>query len=277
MSAIEAFIISWTGQLEKAQHIASQIEAQGISATIVHSDSTEPSLQAGQGTKTVVVDNSWFFGLKFEQALRLSKKSPLLIIQADATASDWGAVATRFEDRLRDFPIGVWAPDVFHTSWVTSKVQIRQLDDPTLIQVSQTDGIVLGLSSEVAERMKGLDYDGNNLGWGIDWAAIIFAMTRNQLVVRDFSVRISHRKGSGYGQDQAALQQAGFLSQLSESEKALLELLRRSHALSKRLVQIALRVQVATERWIRKLARGKNAVVSFRKKPNPQTQLPNQR
>ena len=267
MSVVEAFIISWTGQLEKAQHIAGQLEATGISATVIHSDFAESFGPGEQGMKLVVVDNSWFFGRKFEEALRRSKKGPILIVQADAAASDWGALANRFEDRLRDFPIGVWAPDVFHTSWVTSKVKIRPLDDPSLIQVSQTDGIVFGLSSNVAELMKGLNYESNDFGWGIDWAAIIFAVTRNQLVVRDFSVKISHRKGSGYGQEEAALQQERFLSQLSDSEKAVLELLRRSHSLSKRLVQTALRSQVAIEGWIANLSQAKKAVINFSSRP----------
>lgn len=92
--------------------------------------------------------------------------------------------------------------------------------------VSQTDGIVLMLNAEVVQRLSILEYDNNNLGWGIDWLAICFCYVNNLFVVRDHNLMVTHPKGRGYDRIEAKSQMIQFLNaNMTMQEKLIYEIL----------------------------------------------------
>jgi len=60
----------------------------------------------------------------------------------------------------------------------------------------------------------------NNLGWGIEWAAIAHAYTEGRRAYRDQTLRVHHPQGSGYNHHEARVQQRSYLAQLSDEEQA---------------------------------------------------------
>ncbi len=248
MSTVEAFIISWSGKLESARRIARALVSEIESVTIIHSDNFYGENDNNEPFAIHRVDDSYFFGKKFGEIFKVRTPSKsFLLIQADAEFEDWPELIMKLRHALESFPIGVWAPNVVHSSWRTPKVHVRSLNQTGLIQVTQTDGIVFHVSSEVANQLATFDYTKNNLGWGVDWVAILSALTIGQLVVRDTTVTVRHPRGSGYHQEEAHQQQEEFLDQLTDAQKALLVLLRRSHRLSSRTVKLALRIDRAVD------------------------------
>jgi len=248
IALVEAFIISWPGRLESAKRIARALVGEVDSVTVIHSDDLEEESVDVDPFVIHRVDNSYFFGRKFGEIFELrNPDKSFLLIQADAEFEDWPRLTKKLRNALESFSIGVWAPNVDHSSWRTSKVHLRALNQAGLVQVTQTDGIIFYVSSEVANQLATFDYTRNNLGWGVDWAAILTALNLGQLVVRDTSITVRHRQGSGYNQEAAHHQQEQFLDQLTEAQKAILVLLRRSHRLSSRTVKLALRIDKAID------------------------------
>jgi hypothetical protein len=83
-----------------------------------------------------------------------------------------------------------------------------------LVVVAQTDGIVSSMTADIVRYLKTLDYDDNNLGWGIDWTAIAFATCNGRLAVRDGSVLVRHPRGTGYDRREAKAAELRFISRL---------------------------------------------------------------
>jgi hypothetical protein len=233
---VHAFIISWTGQEENARRIAEAIASHVDELTVVYSN------HAGQGERGAGdwhrVDDAWFYGKKFAACLKLHRSGVMLQIQADVVFDDWPRVVARCRHAHRTVPdLGVWAPYFDNTPWRQEIVLISALSDASLSVVANTDGLVWALSEPVADRMRELDYDGNNLGWGIDWAAICFALANRRMVVRDTSLVLTHPPGTGYSREEASAQMSAFLQQLPWPEKIQLQLLDSHVALKTALLR----------------------------------------
>jgi hypothetical protein len=67
----------------------------------------------------------------------------------------------------------------------------------------------------VYERLKQMDLPANNLGWGVDWAALAFAYTNGFVAVGDRGVLIHHPLGTGYDRGKASQLMRVFLSGLT--------------------------------------------------------------
>jgi hypothetical protein len=215
---IHAFVISWKGMQHRASRIAD--------AVFEFADEDD-SVETGSG-HWIQVPNEWFYGRKFEECLRQHTSGVMLQIQADASSSDWGAVVEKCRETYRDQPnVGVWAPNVDFNAWVTERVSIRRVISAETVAVANTDGVLWSMSEAVVRRLSELAYDVNNMGWGVEWAAIAYSMANNLLVLRDLSITILHPKGSGYGRQAAGAQMDAFFAQLTVQESIQLDLLRK--------------------------------------------------
>jgi hypothetical protein len=226
---LDVVIISWQGQHENAAHIARVLnESTRLHVVVIYSNAAEtPECGAGEW---IQVPNAHLFGWKFRRALDcVQGDSPaLVIIQADARADDWIGLLSRCAERLRAMPnLGLWTPHVAYTPWVPKRVDIAPVAGTDLMQVARTDGIVLALARPVVERLRQLDYDANNLGWGIDCIAIAYCFTHGLLVVRDDGGHVHHPRSRGYDQRIALAQWRQFLLQMTESEKCIDAFIRR--------------------------------------------------
>lgn len=224
---LHTVIISWQGQEENAQHIASCVSEHTDYLSVVYSNARNET-QTGPGDWHKV-PNDWFYGKKFHKALQLNQGDVHLQIQADAHSEHWPNVLRLCKHAFQSIPdVGVWTTETDYTHWETTHVALNPL--PThkqFLQVAQTDGIVWAFSKPVLNRLAQFNYEANNLGWGMDWAAVAYAYSHSLLVLRDTSVHISHPKGSGYSGNEAQVQMNEFLEQLTPQEAATLKLLER--------------------------------------------------
>lgn len=224
MKKIHAFVISWEGKHDSSLHIASNLSGLVDKLTVIYSNAQNMP-ETGPGN-WVQLENSFFFGRKFERALRLFQEDVFLLIHADASSDQWIQIVHNCRLFMSMDSVGVWAPAVSHTPWVDEKVLIYRDEINNIGYVAQTDGIVFSLSSSVVNRLKSLDYSENNLGWGIDWAAISHAFANNLLVIRDYSIKVHHPEGTGYQKELAYSQMQLFMTQFSAQELISYKLLK---------------------------------------------------
>jgi hypothetical protein len=214
---IHLFVISWTGKREAAEAIVASASHADF-RTVIYSNATE-SLEEGTG-EWLSVPNAWFFGRKFERALDAfhPEADIFLLVQADAVLDDWNRVIDRCREAFRDETVGVWAPHVHHSWWTNERVVMGEGSVGSV--VAQTDGIAWAFRRSTVERLRSMDYACNNLGWGVEWAAIVHAHTEGRRAYRDQTISVFHPTGSGYNHGDARAQMNAYLSQLTASEKA---------------------------------------------------------
>lgn len=163
-----------------------------------------------------------YYGGKCAKALEFNTADIHLQIQADASCADWAGLVRRCRTVHTEIPaVGVWAPEVDYTFWHSSSVTLSRWKTGELRVVAQTDSIVWSLSRQVVSRLRVLDFTANTFGWGIDWAAVAYALSHGLLAVRDPSVQVHHPRGTGYDSDLAARQMQLFLEQLTPQEGAV--------------------------------------------------------
>lgn len=219
---IHLFVVSWEGKREAAEAIVSTATEADF-RTVIYSAADERR-ETGTG-EWLQMPNAAYFGLKFERALRAfhDDADVLLLVQADAVYADWNQVVSRCRTAFQDDNVGVWAPHVHHSWWTNQRVVMQET--PIGSVVAQTDGIVFAFRRSTVKRLRRLGYYMNNLGWGVEWAAIAHAYTEGRLAYRDQTLQVYHPQGSGYDHRQARVQQASFLSQLMVDEVARIRFL----------------------------------------------------
>jgi hypothetical protein len=221
---VHAIVFCWPGKVQDAIRICQSLARQADRITVI--DASSETVQEHGDWEWIKVDPACYYGHKFAHALRHFEGDVLLQIQADASHPDWGAVTELCRQRFTGMPaLGIWSPEIDFTTWPTSRVRLYQCDDPRLTGVVQTDCIVWAMRSAVVDFLRRFDYSGNNLGWGIDWAAIGHCYAHAALVLRDAAANILHPQGTGYDQTEAYGQMAWFLRQLGAAERIQCKLL----------------------------------------------------
>ena len=227
---IHAVIISWKGKHDQARRIALALEnVAGLRLTVVASH-PEPEMDTSPGAWQFLPD-AQFFGPKFAAALAATRTEEiLLLIHADTDFADWPRLVARCGqafDSVAD--LALWAPDFTWTPYPLAVARlpgaVAQGEDGALIPVVQTDGIVLALAPETQARLRALDCASNNLGWGIDWAALAWAYANGRPVLRDSALCVTHHRSRSYGSGDAAEQMRRFFEGLSDAERAQITLL----------------------------------------------------
>jgi hypothetical protein len=209
---IHLFIFCWPGQVENAQRV---LLAMRNHAENIHVIDASGEVEGGAVDGWIPVDTSAYYGHQFREALNRFDGDVLLQVQADASSQDWPRLIAVCRQRYEKIAnLGIWGPELDYTWWTTERARLYDLPGTGLIGVGQTDCIVWALRKDIVAFLKTLNYSDNNLGWGIDWAAIAYAMVNRLFVLRDTTVSVVHPKGSGYGHGDAKLAMAKFLGQL---------------------------------------------------------------
>jgi hypothetical protein len=217
---IIAGIISWEGRRDAALAIATDIRDAVDDVVVVYSNADDLD-EAGPG-RWIKTPQSAFFGAKFAALLQhVAEGDALLLIQADACSDDWPGLARRFRVLAAQRPeMGLWSPNIDYSPFPNALVATGK-DSEDLYRVLQTDGVVLGVHPRVLGRLSRLDYRQNNLGWGIDWAAVGFCVVNGLLVLRDCTRLVMHPRSRDYDSASANSQMEGFLRQLDAAELAV--------------------------------------------------------
>lgn len=219
---IHLFVISWEGKHDAADAIVVSATSADY-RTVIYSNAAETE-ESGAG-EWLQVPNDWFFGRKFERALRAFRSDAdiFLLVQGDAEFGDWNWIVSRCREAFHHPDVGVWAPHVHHSWWTNDRVIIGETEIGSI--VAQTDGIVFAFRRSTAERLLRFDYSCNNLGWGVEWAAIVHAYSEGRLAFRDQTLSVYHPPGSGYNHDEARTQMSAYVQQFTIEERARMNIL----------------------------------------------------
>jgi hypothetical protein len=222
---VHVFVIAWPGVESNALHIAQSLSGLADKLSVIYSTKNDQPLTGpGQWEQ---VSHKDFFGKKFKKMLDTFQGDVCLLVHADTFHDSWsdilGACRTAFVERRGQ--LGVWAPDIDHKNVSIQVARLGFLDKHGQSAVTQTDCVVCAFASPVIDRLKQLDYSHNNLGWGIDWAAIAYAYTHNMLVVIDHNLMVAHAQSRGYSSYEAQSQMEIFLSQLTVQEQLMYRML----------------------------------------------------
>lgn len=217
-------IVSWSGFHERAAKIADEVKDACETITVVYSGDDEVS--SSDHAKWLRTDDADFFGRKMEVLLKDSAGEIFLLIQADVDVENWADLAARCRAAFAEHPeLGIWSPEIDYTPLTTDLTRFTDEDTAGFTDVIQTDAIVLALRRPVIEFLKTLEYHENNLGWGIDYAAIAHCLVNGYRSVRDSSQHVQHARGSGYSAEIALNQMHIFLSTLPSRERRIAQLL----------------------------------------------------
>lgn len=223
-TTIHAIIFCWPGKTLDARRICASISQKADRVTVIDA-STDP-VDVNGDSHWLKINPDSYFGHQFVHAMGLFDGDVMLQIQADASYPDWQRVVETCRERFEQMPeLGIWAPDIDFTTWPTARVKLFNTGNPELVGVVQSDCIVWALRKPVVEFLRQFDYANNNLGYGIDWAAIAHCYANRALVLRDLSLRVLHPMGSGYSRDEAHRQMWGFINQMQRAERVQFALL----------------------------------------------------
>jgi hypothetical protein len=223
---MHVFVISWKDQHQNAVKIVAALLPVVESLTLVYSD-PNPKLRFKLPCQVIQRPDHLFWGDKFTACLEQFHDDIMLIIQADASCDNWAGLVTSCKNLMHTNPqVGLWAPQIEWSPYDVSITQVAAVPDSTLRMVVQTDGIVLGMSRQVVNRLKQADLSYNTYGWGIDQLATAFAYANNMMAVVDTAIKVQHPKSRGYPEDEAGLQWQQFMSkEMTAQEKILHKLL----------------------------------------------------
>ena len=217
---IHVFIISWANKHELACRIASEIGSAAEQLTIVYSD-PDPDLELMTPAATIKRPNSLFWGDKFRTCIDHCLEPLMLVLHADCSCDDWGALVKTCKLRFEDYPeIGMWSPQIEGTRLQLDKIELAPLDDAISI-VIDADALCFAMKRQIIERMKEFDYSRNIYGWGIGSTAHAYTFGHNLLPVGDRSIQVVHDTLRGYPTEKAIEQREEFLKQLSKNENSI--------------------------------------------------------
>lgn len=216
---IHTFIISWRGKHENAESIVKAVAQTSTFVSVIYSD-PNVAISPEFSCPAIRRPNNLFFGDKFQTCLDLCASDILLIICADCSCNDWSEVTERCRRAIeQNFDIGVWAPLIESSDWDLDRTEIEKIPNSSLSIVAQTDSIVFGLTSQIADRIRQADLAENDYGWGIDLMFNYFTYSLGKISVVDRDILIEHRLGSNYPVAAATAQLIEFLKQLTLAEK----------------------------------------------------------
>lgn len=218
---VHAIIFVWPGHVENGTTIARQLRGCVERLTVIDASESQVPADLAQAPdlEWLSVDPQFYYGSKFKKATQIFDGDVLLQIQADARSDDWPKLVRCCRaafDQQQD--IGVWSPDVWFTLFPTDQVSLYRVGTSTRYVVAQSDCIVWALTKPVVERLGRFDFSANNLGWGIDWAAMAYCFANQLTVVRDKAITIEHPRSRNYDTVKAREQMFAFVEQFSAAE-----------------------------------------------------------
>jgi hypothetical protein len=123
-------------------------------------------------------------------------------IQADVWPEKVGSVLAEAVRFIRDFGVGVYAPNVDFKAHVYERATLAKVDKG-VYEVPATDCCFWAISGEVLRNTPRVDPRTNKLGWGIEYMVGAATRLRGLRLVRDYWLTAGHPKFSGYGHKRA--------------------------------------------------------------------------
>ena len=119
---------------------------------------------------------------------------------------------------IRDFGVGVYAPNANFKRTSTAGIRLRNLDNG-VYEVPATDCCFWAISGEVIRNTPRVDPRTNKLGWGIEYMVGAVTRLRGLRLVRDYRFTAGHPKFSGYDHERASREWAALKKSLDPGAK----------------------------------------------------------
>jgi hypothetical protein len=206
----EMFIFSWPGTEVNASKLEKFFAQNFETVRVIHSGHFK-SNHFSPPSNWILLDDSCYFGEQFKKAVELFNGQVFIHIQADVRIdkikiSDF---ITSLENAFAN-NCGIWSADFSYTGWPTDLVSLGNeiLNSPlseliNFKNVINTDCTCWAISSDVLDYFTKNVANYPHLGWGIDLTMCAIARHMNKFVVRDTSIFLNHKEGTGYSTNDA--------------------------------------------------------------------------
>jgi hypothetical protein len=217
--SLHTFVISWSGKHDNAERIAKAVVPTSNSVTVIYSDPNR-DLSIEFLCPSIKRPNNFFFSDKFQACIDSCDADIILIIHADCHCDHWREIPERCKHTIEQNPdIGVWAPRIDFSDWRLERTEIAKIPDSSFSIVAQTDGIVVGLTRQIVDRMRKVNLTNNVYGWGIDLLFNCYTYSIGKISVVDRSIFVRHPATTEYSTESAFAEQCEFVKQLTPAER----------------------------------------------------------
>jgi hypothetical protein len=214
---LQAFIFNWPGKKQHAA-ILEKLFKPHCQTTVINSDDSlklrHPHWQH--------IGNDAYFTDQWNAALDRFDADVFVHIQADVWPEKVGLLLAEAVRYIRDFGVGIYAPNVDFNAHVYDRNMLAKLDEG-VYEVPATDCCFWAISAEVIRNTPRVDPRTNKLGWGIEYMIGAVTRQRGLRLVRDYRFTAGHPKFSGYGHEQANREWAELKSSLDPRLRAEME------------------------------------------------------
>lgn len=213
------YLFNWRGQYENTKEKIKQLEAVGVTPTIINSDDEH------NDKGWVNLGESAFFTDLFIKALELFDGDIFCHIQGDASYDKWKQL---YDDALKyyeKYEWGVYAPNVDYTWYNSSRTDIDSIvtDDENLKVVACPDCTCWFINKDIIEEFKArkINMKPYTMGWGWDIIFPGISFLNKRPVLRDYNHTIQHPEGTNYNKDKAEREMQELFNSLPEDLKTM--------------------------------------------------------
>jgi hypothetical protein len=213
VSKIQVHINIWPGKYKEGQKIIDDLMTDGYKDIVAIVSGEEQEIHA---PKVIYLNDEAYFGEQFRESLKMFEGDILLQIQSDALIMNSKELINSCKNAYESgLNIGIWAPDINYTSWITEisskKWLLNKYDKRIkklygLVEVINTDCTCWALSKEVIEELNTLDLKDSKYGWGLDLIASAICRSQKIKVMRNINLIVKHPKSTGYNEEKASLE-----------------------------------------------------------------------
>jgi hypothetical protein len=218
---VQAFIFNWPGKKQHAA-ILEKLFKPHCDTTVINSDDSlrlrRPHWQH--------IGNDAYFTDQWNAALDRFDADVFVHIQADIWPDKVGLVLSEAVRYIRDFDVGVYAPNVNFNAHVYRRDALAKLDNG-VYEVPATDCCFWAISADVIRNTPRVDPRTNKLGWGIEYMVGAVTRLRGLRLVRDYHFTAGHPKFSGYNHEQANREWTALKNSLEPALRAEMELVEK--------------------------------------------------
>ncbi|MDQ1409654.1 MAG: hypothetical protein QOJ41_1389 [Acidobacteriaceae bacterium] len=214
---VQGFIFNWPGKKQHAAILERRFKPH-CQTTVINSDDNlklrHPHWQH--------IGNDAYFTDQWNAALDRFDADVFVHIQADIWPEKVGLVLAEAVRYIRDFGVGVYAPNVDFSAHVYDRDTLAKVDNG-VYEVPATDCCFWAITGEVIRHTPRVHPRTNKLGWGIEYMVGAVTRQRGLRLVRDYRFMAGHPKFSGYGHEQALREWADLKNSLDPALRAEME------------------------------------------------------
>ena len=223
ISDIQPFIFNWKNKFKNTCEIEDSLKKIFNDVIVINSD--EINTRAGW----INIGEESYFTSQFRKALELfhDDKKVLMHVQGDTKYNNYEKLVNDARKYYSNYEWGIYAPDITNIWYSSDKVDIEgiECEDENIKMVSCTDETVWFIHRDIIDgyNMRNLSeimtHEKIKMGWGWDLVMNGISFIMGRPVIRDYSHKIQHEKGTNYDKDLASNEMGNLWTSLPENLK----------------------------------------------------------